>query len=71
MNTECADWQNSVASVRERTIPTERPPLVDEVSINFSDRGRLVVSVMDPHCRILGFLDRSRYLFFQVPPQLY
>jgi hypothetical protein len=27
---------NSVALVRERTIPTERPPLVDEVSVNFS-----------------------------------
>jgi hypothetical protein len=24
-----------VASVRERTIPTERPPLVGEVSANF------------------------------------
>jgi len=26
---------NSVALVRERTIPTERPPLVGEVSTNF------------------------------------
>jgi hypothetical protein len=26
---------NAVASVRERTIPTERPPLVGEVSDNF------------------------------------
>jgi hypothetical protein len=26
---------NSMALVRERTIPTERPPLVDEVSANF------------------------------------
>jgi hypothetical protein len=26
---------NSVASVRERTIPTERPPLVSEISANF------------------------------------
>jgi hypothetical protein len=26
---------NSVALVRKRTIPTERPPLVGEVSINF------------------------------------
>jgi hypothetical protein len=26
---------NSVAWVRERTIPTERPPLVGEVSVNF------------------------------------
>ena len=32
--------KNSVALVRERTIPTERPPLVGEVSANFfADRG--------------------------------
>jgi hypothetical protein len=30
-----------------------------------------MVSVTDPYCRILGFLDRSRYFFFQVAPQLY
>jgi hypothetical protein len=30
---------NSVAWVRERTIPTERPPLVREVSANFADWG--------------------------------
>ena len=29
------DTKNSVASVRERTIPTERPPPVGEVSANF------------------------------------
>jgi hypothetical protein len=28
---------NSVALVRKRTIPTERPPLVGEVSTNFSE----------------------------------
>jgi hypothetical protein len=28
-----------VALVREQTIPTERPPLVGEVSDNFADRG--------------------------------
>jgi hypothetical protein len=27
--------KNSMVSVRERTIPTERPPLVDEVIANF------------------------------------
>jgi hypothetical protein len=36
-----------------------------------ADRGSHVNSVMDPHGRILGFLDRSRYFFFQVSPQLY
>jgi hypothetical protein len=30
---------NSVALVRERTIPTERLPLVGEVSANFTDKG--------------------------------
>jgi hypothetical protein len=59
---------NSVALVRKRTIPTERPPLVTPT---FADRGCRVVSATDPHGRILGFLDRSRYYFFQVAPQLY
>jgi hypothetical protein len=62
---------NSVAWVRKRTIPTEWPPLVGEVSANYTDRGYHVVSVTDPYDRILGFLDRSRYFFFQVAPQLY
>ena len=30
---------NSVALVRERTIPTERPPPVGEVVPTFADRG--------------------------------
>jgi hypothetical protein len=59
---------NSVALARKRTIPTERPPYVGEVSANFCGR---VVSTTDPHGRILGFLDRSRYYFFEVAPQLY
>jgi hypothetical protein len=32
---------NSVVWVRERTLPTERPPLVGEVSANFEDRNGL------------------------------
>jgi hypothetical protein len=35
---------NSVVLVRKRTIPTERPPLVGEVSANLADRGCRVVS---------------------------
>jgi hypothetical protein len=62
---------NSVAWVRERTSPTERPPLGGEVSANFWEyrvsRGQHNGSPL----RILGFLDRSRYFFFQVAPQLY
>jgi hypothetical protein len=64
--------KNSVSSVSKRTIPTERPPLVSEVSTNFfADRGCHVVSLTYPYSRILGFLDRSHYYFFQVAPQLY
>jgi hypothetical protein len=37
----------------------------------FEDRGCHVVNVTDPYGRILGFLDRSRYFFFQIAPQLY
>jgi hypothetical protein len=36
----------------------------------FADRCR-VVSAADPYSRVLGFLDLSRYFFFQVAPQLY
>ena len=32
---EAMIWKNSMALVRERTIPTERPPPVGEVSANF------------------------------------
>jgi hypothetical protein len=38
---------------------------------NFADRGCRLVSATEPQGRILGFLDRSRYYFFQVAPQLY
>jgi hypothetical protein len=58
--------RNSVAWVCERTISTERP-LVP----TFADRECLVVSVTDPYGRILAFIDRSRYFFFLVAPQLY
>jgi hypothetical protein len=36
----------------------------------FADRGCRVVRANDPYGRILEFLDRSRYFFFQVAPQL-
>jgi hypothetical protein len=51
---ECIDNNNSVALVLERTMPT------------FADRG----CRDDPHGRILGFVERSRYFFSQVTPQL-
>jgi hypothetical protein len=39
--------------------------------LTFADRGYRVISTADPYGRILHFLDRSRYFFFQVAPQLY
>jgi hypothetical protein len=36
-----------------------------------ADRKCHVVSVTNPYGRNLGFLDQSRYFFFQVAPQLY
>jgi hypothetical protein len=61
----------SVSWVRERTIPTQRPRLPGEVNAIFADRGCHIVSVTDPYARIHTFLDRSRYVFFKVAPQLY
>jgi hypothetical protein len=62
---------NSVASVRERTIPTKRPLLSTKLVLTFMDRRCRVVSATDPYGLILGLLDRSRYFFFQVAPHLY
>jgi hypothetical protein len=42
---------NSVALIRERTMPTERPPLVGKVVPTFADRGCRVVSATDSHGR--------------------
>ena len=44
--------KNSVALIRERTIPKEWPPPVSEVSANFLRiEGCHVVSATDPHGR--------------------
>jgi hypothetical protein len=57
-----------MASVRERTIPTERPPPVSQLladrGMSRGQRQRVPTAVK------LCFLDRSRYLFIQVAPQL-
>jgi hypothetical protein len=47
----------------DRRLPAKLVP-------TFADRGCHVVSVTDPYSRIHGFLDRSRYFFFQAA-QLY
>jgi hypothetical protein len=54
------NYNNSVALVRERTIPTELPPLVGEVSANFSgERGMAWSARRIPYGRNLVFLDRT------------
>jgi hypothetical protein len=49
---------------------TERAPLVGEVSANFCGH-RVPRGLTDAHGRILRFVDRNRYFFVQVVPQLY
>ena len=56
---------NSVALVRERTIPTERPPPVGEVSANFcGQRGVMWSAQRVPTAVNLCFLDLEPLLFF-------
>jgi hypothetical protein len=62
---------NSVALVRERTMLTSDRCLSAKLVPTFPDRGCCVVSTTYPYGRNLGFLDRSRCVFFQVAPQLY
>jgi hypothetical protein len=50
--------------VRERTRPTERPPLVGKVSANFCAYKSVAWSAQQIPT------DQSRYFFFQVAPQL-
>jgi hypothetical protein len=52
---------NSMLWVRERTIPTERPPLVGEVIANFCGYNVLSGQRDVSLGRISVFLDRSRY----------
>jgi hypothetical protein len=53
-----AEPENSVALVRERTIPTERPPPVGEVSANFcKERGVTWSAQRVPTAVNLCFLD--------------
>ena len=60
-----------MALVRERTIPTERPPPVGEGSANFCGKRGITWSAQRvPTAVNLCFLDRSRYFFIQVAPQL-
>jgi hypothetical protein len=62
---------NFVACVCERTMPTGDRRLSVKLVQTIADRGCRVVSATGFYDRILGFLDRSRYFFFQVATQLY
>jgi hypothetical protein len=53
-----------VVLVREITIPTERPPLVGQVSA-VTDRGYRVVSAADPYARNLDLLDQTCYSYLR------
>jgi hypothetical protein len=57
-------------SASELYQPSDRLLLAKLVP-TFAGRGCCVVSSMNPHCRIIGFIDRSRYHFFQAAPQMY
>jgi hypothetical protein len=61
------DYVYSKNSASELYRPSDRRLLVP----TFADRGCHMVSLTDLYGRILGFLDRNRYFFFQVAPQLY
>jgi hypothetical protein len=62
----------SVARVREETIHDRATAAYRQSQCQLLRiEGCRVVSAADPYGRILRFLDRSRYFFFQVAPQLY
>jgi hypothetical protein len=64
------NWNLWPESTRELYRPSDRRMSAKLVPTS-ADRGRHVVSVTDPFGRIIGFLDRNRCFFLQVPPQLY
>jgi hypothetical protein len=64
------NWTPWPETASELYRPSDRR-LSAKLVPTFSDRGCHVVSVADHYCRILVSLDRSRYFFFWVAPQLY
>jgi hypothetical protein len=66
-NKKQTPWPQSASELYR---PSDRRLLAKLVP-TFADRRCHVVSVTDPYDRILAFLDRSRYFFFQAAPQLY
>jgi hypothetical protein len=64
------NWTPCPESASELYWPSDRH-LWTKLVLTLADRGCDFVSMTDPYCRNLGFLDRSCYFFFQVAPQLY
>jgi hypothetical protein len=64
-------WMNSWPESGSELYCSSDRRLSVKLVATFADRGCHVVSVTDLCGRILGFLDRSRYFFFQVAPQFY
>jgi hypothetical protein len=58
-------WKEPVAWVRERSIPTERPPFVDEVSVNFCGY-RVPCSKYNTDSKVCQFF----YPVFRLPTSL-
>jgi hypothetical protein len=60
-----------MAWVRERTVPTERPPLVGEVIANFLRIEGSTWSAWRIPTAVLSISREEQLLFYQVSPQLY
>jgi hypothetical protein len=56
--TQCPESASELYRPSDRRLSAKLLP-------TFADRGCHVVSVTDPYVSIVGFLDRSRYFFFQ------
>jgi hypothetical protein len=63
-------WLKKTRGLSPRANYTDRR-FSAKLVLTFADRECHMVSAIDPHGRILDFLDRSRYYFFQAAPQLY
>jgi hypothetical protein len=57
--TPCSESANELYWSSDRHLSAKLVP-------TFAEKGCHVVSMTDPYGRILGFVDRSRYFFFQV-----
>jgi hypothetical protein len=72
---ECDDCLSKNCTPCPESASELYPPsdlrLSAKLVLTFAARGCHVVSMTDPHGRNLNFLDRSRYFFFKVVPQLY